>query len=144
MRIQNRRFLLFSLGLLALVLSACTDSDSGAEITIESEQPGDGPVAREGERVAVQYRGWLYDPSQPDNKGQLFDSSYERGRPFSFVVGAGQVIEGWDRGVAGMRQGGTRTLIIPPELAYGSSGAGDAIPPNATLVFEIKLIDVRG
>ena len=91
-----------------------------------------------GTRATVNYTGWLYDTSKPDGKGKQFDSSAS----FAFVVGAGQVIRGWDQGVPGMRAGGQRRLIIPPELAYGSTGAGSAVPPNATLVFDIGLLSV--
>lgn len=135
-------FVGLSLALLT-ALSACSGGPD-AQVIIQSEQAGEGPLARAGDRVAVHYRGWLYDPARPGNKGRAFDSSYERGRPFSFVLGAGQVIDGWDQGVAGMREGGRRTLVIPPELGYGGAGAGAAIPPDATLVFEVELIDVLG
>jgi FKBP-type peptidyl-prolyl cis-trans isomerase len=93
-----------------------------------------------GRRITVNYTGWLYDPTRPDNKGQQFDTSAGR-QPFSFVPGAGQVIRGWDQGVVGMKVGGLRRLTIPPDLAYGSTGAGGVIPPNATLVFDIELLD---
>ena len=91
----------------------------------------------------MNYTGWLYDPTQPEQKGRQFDTSTGRG-PFTFVVGTGSVIPGWDLGVAGMRVGGQRRLIIPPDLGYGSAGAGSAIPPNATLVFDIELLEVQG
>ena len=86
--------------------------------------------------MSVHYTGWLTD-------GTKFDSSKDRGQPFSFPLGGGRVIKGWDEGVAGMKVGGKRTLIIPPELGYGARGAGGVIPPNATLKFEVELIDVR-
>ncbi|MSQ67468.1 MAG: FKBP-type peptidyl-prolyl cis-trans isomerase [Gammaproteobacteria bacterium] len=104
---------------------------------------GDGPVAESGHQVVVHYTGWLFDEGAPEQKGQKFDSSRDRGDPFSFSLGAGQVIQGWDQGVAGMRVGGARTLIIPPELGYGARGAGGVIPPNATLVFDVELLAVR-
>jgi len=91
----------------------------------------------------VHYTGWLFAPDAADNRGEKFDSSLDRAEPFSFDLGAKQVIRGWDDGVVGMKTGGRRELIIPPELAYGSSGAGGVIPPNATLVFEVELIDLR-
>ena len=97
---------------------------------------GDGPEAVSGKVVEVHYTGWLED-------GTKFDSSLDRGEPFSFRLGAGEVIEGWDQGVAGMRVGGKRKLTIPPELGYGQEGAGGVIPPGATLVFEVELLDVR-
>ena len=96
---------------------------------------GDGDVAEEKDRVAVHYTGLLVD-------GTKFDSSLDKGLPFEFKVGAGQVIKGWDEGIAGMKEGGKRLLRIPPELAYGSSGAGDVIPPDATLLFEVELVEV--
>jgi FKBP-type peptidyl-prolyl cis-trans isomerase len=103
---------------------------------------GSGGEAAGGQAVTVNYTGWLYDPARPEQKGQQFDSSVGR-EPFQFTLGAGQVIPGWDRGVAGMKVGGHRRLIIPPDLAYGASGAGGVIPPNATLVFDVELLEVR-
>jgi len=97
---------------------------------------GDGAEATSGDRVTVHYNGWLEADST------LFDSSIQRGQPFSFELGTGQVIRGWDEGVAGMKVGGERQLVIPPDLAYGSQGAGDAIPPDATLIFEVELLSV--
>lgn len=104
---------------------------------------GSGAEAVAGKRVTVHYSGWLYDPAQPDSKGRAFDSSREAGRPFTFALGAGQVIAGWDQGVQGMRIGGQRRLVIPHELAYGERGAGGVIPPRASLVFDVELLDVR-
>jgi len=104
---------------------------------------GTGPEATAGHTVIVHYTGWLFDSAAPENKGKKFDSSRDRGEPFSFPLGAGRVIKGWDEGVAGMKVGGSRTLIIPPELGYGARGAGGVIPPNATLVFDVELIGVR-
>jgi peptidylprolyl isomerase len=89
----------------------------------------------------VHYTGWLFDNGV---KGKKFDSSVDRGQPFQFTLGAHQVIAGWDEGVAGMKVGGSRTLIIPPELGYGARGAGGVIPPNATLIFDVELLDVKG
>lgn len=103
---------------------------------------GAGVEARTG-KVKVHYTGWLHDPGKPDGHGKKFDSSVDRGEPFEFALGAGQVIRGWDEGVAGMKVGGKRTLIIPPELGYGARGAGGAIPPNSTLVFDVELIDAK-
>lgn len=105
---------------------------------------GAGDTANAGQIVKVHYTGWLYDPEAPDNKGNKFDSSRDRNEPFEFSLGAGYVIKGWDVGVAGMKVGGQRTLIIPPELGYGSRGAGRVIPPDATLVFDVELLGVRG
>jgi FKBP-type peptidyl-prolyl cis-trans isomerase FkpA len=105
---------------------------------------GTGATALAGSRLTVNYTGWLYDPTKPESKGQQFDSSLSAGRtPFAFTLGAGQVIRGWDQGVPGMRVGGRRRLIIPPELGYGASGSGSTIPPNASLVFDIELLNVQ-
>jgi FKBP-type peptidyl-prolyl cis-trans isomerase len=105
---------------------------------------GTGAEATVGRRVSVNYTGWLYDPAQPEHKGRQFDSSAGR-PPFAFTIGRGEVIRGWDLGVPGMRVGGQRRLVIPPELAYGSAGGGGGvIPPNATLVFDIELLDIQG
>lgn len=97
---------------------------------------GEGEPAAEGDTVVVHYSGWLPDGTQ-------FDSSRDRGEPFSFVLGEGRVIRGWEEGVAGLREGGLRRLVIPPDLGYGPIGAGDVIPPDATLVFEVELLEVR-
>lgn len=110
-------------------------------IKTDTEQ-GEGAEAQAGQTVIVHYTGWLYDEAAPDNKGAKFDSSLDRNDPFDFPLGAGNVIEGWDVGVQGMKEGGQRTLIIPSEMGYGASGAGDDIPPHATLVFEVKLLKV--
>ncbi len=104
-------------------------------LTIEELSPGTGAEAVAGKQVSVHYTGWL-------TGGQMFDSSRSRGRPFTFALGAGQVIAGWDQGVAGMKVGGKRRLTIPPELGYGARGAGGVIPPNATLIFEVELLGV--
>lgn len=149
-------------GLLAGVLSACqpqaadtgTSAAAATQPAAASGEPitslqitdtlmGDGAVANPGRDIVVHYTGWLYDPTQPDNKGRQFDSSVDRGQPFVFPLGAGRVIQGWEQGFDGMQIGGKRTLIIPPDLAYGSRGAGGAIPPDATLLFEVELLDIR-
>jgi FKBP-type peptidyl-prolyl cis-trans isomerase len=101
---------------------------------------GNGATAAAGDKVTVQYTGWLY---QNRAKGAKFDSSRDRNQPFQFTLGAHQVIAGWDEGVAGMKVGGERTLIIPPELGYGAQGAGGVIPPNATLMFDVELLQVQ-
>jgi FKBP-type peptidyl-prolyl cis-trans isomerase FkpA len=104
---------------------------------------GTGTEARRGARLTVHYTGWVYDANRPDNKGKQFDSSIG-GEPFTFRLGAGEVIPGWDRGFEGMRARGKRRLIIPPDLGYGASGTPDgSIPANAGLVFEMELLDVR-
>jgi FKBP-type peptidyl-prolyl cis-trans isomerase len=104
---------------------------------------GTGAEAVSGRPVVVHYTGWLYDPAQPGGKGAKFDSSRDRKEPFSFPLGAGRVIKGWDEGVAGMKVGGQRTLVIPPDMGYGARGAGGVIPPNATLIFDVELLDVK-
>jgi len=106
------------------------------DLVIEEIDLGDGAIAAPGQTVAVHYTGWLRD-------GTKFDSSKDRGQPFQFKLGAGQVIRGWDLGVAGMKVGGKRRLVIPPDLGYGARGAGGTIPPNAVLVFEVELLGVR-
>jgi FKBP-type peptidyl-prolyl cis-trans isomerase FkpA len=100
---------------------------------------GDGAEAQAGQHVSVHYTGWLYNEGV---KGAKFDSSKDRNDPFQFGLGGGQVIQGWDEGVQGMKVGGTRVLIIPPQLGYGARGAGGVIPPNATLMFEVELLGV--
>jgi peptidylprolyl isomerase len=102
---------------------------------------GTGASPRQGQTVAVHYTGWLYENGA---KGKKFDSSVDRGEPFEFPIGQGRVIKGWDEGVASMKVGGKRTLIIPPALGYGARGAGGAIPPNATLMFDVELLGVKG
>jgi FKBP-type peptidyl-prolyl cis-trans isomerase FkpA len=115
-------------------------TDSG--LKYDDTIPGTGDTAVAGRLVTVHYTGWLHDPTQPDGRGRKFDSSKDRRDPFNFGLGAGQVIRGWDEGVQGMKVGGTRVLVIPPELGYGARGAGGVIPPNATLVFEVELLAV--
>jgi len=105
---------------------------------------GEGAQAETGATAVVHYTGWLYDPAAGDRRGAKFDSSVDRGQPFAFPLGAGRVIRGWDEGVAGMRVGGKRLLFIPPEYGYGERGAaGGAIPANATLYFEVDLLELR-
>ena len=108
------------------------------------EVVGDGVSPKQGQTVTVHYTGWLEDANNPGNadKSKKFDSSRDRNQPFSFPIGAGHVIKGWDEGVMSMKVGGKRTLIIPAELGYGARGAGGVIPPNATLVFDVELISV--
>jgi FKBP-type peptidyl-prolyl cis-trans isomerase len=103
---------------------------------------GDGQVAKAGDNVVVHYTGWLYDESAEGHRGAKFDSSVDRGEHFQFPLGAGRVIRGWDQGVEGMAIGEVRELVIAPEMAYGERGAGNVIPPGATLVFEVELFGV--
>jgi len=113
------------------------------ELTRTDTQTGTGAEAVSGQRVTVHYTGWLYDAAAPDQKGRKFDSSRDRNEPFQFRLGGGEVIRGWDEGVAGMKVGGQRTLTIPSDLGYGRRGAGGVIPPNAVLVFDVELLGVR-
>ena len=112
------------------------------KLTVIDQKVGTGAEAKAGMDVLVHYTGWLYDEHAKDKHGAKFDSSYDHGAPFNFTLGAGRVIDGWDQGVAGMKVGGKRTLLIPAELGYGARGAGADIPPNASLVFDVELIDV--
>jgi peptidylprolyl isomerase len=112
---------------------------SGLQIT--DSTVGTGASPKPGQICVMHYTGWLY---QNGAKGKKFDSSLDRGQPFEFPLGQHQVIAGWDEGVASMKVGGKRTLIIPPELGYGARGAGGVIPPNATLIFDVELLDVKG
>ena len=135
----------------ALALAGCGRAEPplpAVTATVEAMQvedvvAGTGAEAVAGSRATVHYSGWLYDPAQPGLKGTPFDSSRESGRAFTFQVGAGQVIAGWDQGVQGMKVGGQRRLVIPAALAYGERGAGGVIPPGATLVFDVELLEVR-
>ena len=111
-------------------------------LQMEDTVVGTGAEARAGQNVRVHYTGWLYDPAAANSRGRKFDSSKDRGQPFGFGLGQGQVIRGWDEGVQGMKVGGTRVLTIPPEMGYGARGAGGVIPPNATLMFEVELLSV--
>ena len=146
---------------LAVVLSATVLSANGCSKSVETNQEnsmnvsgvteliktdvvvGEGEEATAGKTVSVHYTGWLYDEAAADHKGKKFDSSRDRGEAFDFPLGAGHVIKGWDQGVVGMKVGGQRTLVIPPDLAYGSRGAGSVIPANATLVFDVEFLGVR-
>jgi len=106
--------------------------------------PGTGAEIQKGQTALVHYTGWLYDAAAPENKGKKFDSSVDRNEPFEFDVGGGFVIKGWDEGVVGMKVGGKRRLVIPPAMGYGASGAGGGlIPPGATLVFDVELVEIR-
>lgn len=131
-----------------LLLAACNapvlpPGGSVANLERIDTLAGTGAVATSGSDVTVHYTGWLYDEKAPQQRGLKFDSSVDRGQPFTFLLGAGQVIRGWDDGVAGMKVGGKRTLLIPADLGYGSNGAGGVIPPGASLVFDVELLDVK-
>ena len=117
--------------------------DNITSLQITDRKVGTGAEAASGKTVSVHYTGWLYDAKAADKRGKKFDSSRDHGESFSFRLGAGQVIRGWDQGVAGMKVGGTRTLVIPSELGYGARGAGGAIPPHATLLFDVELLEVK-
>ena len=119
-----------------------TSPSVGLDVPFSTEDltVGTGQEAMNGDALSVHYTGWLYDPSATENKGMQFDSSRSRG-PFEFTLGAGGVIAGWDQGVLGMRVGGLRRIVIPPELGYGSSGQGP-IPGDATLLFEVELVEI--
>jgi FKBP-type peptidyl-prolyl cis-trans isomerase FkpA len=144
----KRLWMVPALALAALCLAQAAysddkDKDKGKkEVTTESGlkytdlKEGEGTAAKKGDTVEVHYTGWLTD-------GKKFDSSVDRKKPFSFKLGAGEVIKGWDEGVAGMKPGGKRKLTIPPELAYGKKGFPGAFPPDATLVFEIELLKIK-
>ena len=118
--------------------SKMTKTPSGLQY--EDTKVGTGASPQKGQTCVMNYTGWLWENGA---KGKKFDSSLDRGTPFSFPIGQGRVIKGWDEGVATMKVGGQRTLLIPPDLGYGSRGAGGAIPPNATLIFEVELLEIK-
>lgn len=144
---------------LSVLLACFSTTGCNAESTTTQEKPamtqnittlqkidtqvGTGREAEAGFNVTVHYTGWLYDATAKDHKGKKFDSSLDRNQPFNFFLGGGQVIQGWDEGFAGMKIGGKRTLVIPSEMGYGARGAGGAIPPNADLIFDVELLDVK-
>src|SRR5580700_7440045 len=137
---------LFVFAILLALAAAPLAAQAAGEVTTPSGlriievKPGTGAVPQAGQTVTVNYTGWLYVDGK---KGKKFDSSLDRNQPFSFTIGQGQVIKGWDEGVATMRVGGQRTLIIPPDLGYGANGAGGVIPPGATLMFDVDLLSVK-
>jgi FKBP-type peptidyl-prolyl cis-trans isomerase len=142
------RIPLLLLWAILLPLCACAKDEPAPATAADSLQvidlvEGDGVEAVAGRTAVVHYTGWLYDPAAEDGKGDKFDSSVDRGQPFRFPLGGGRVIRGWDVGVAGMKAGGQRRLVIPAGMAYGKRGAGRVIPPDATLVFDIELLDVE-
>lgn len=137
----------------ALPLAACSAAGeppstppqeaAAASVGITELKEGNGPAVSDGQAAVVHYTGWLYEAAAPEHKGRQFDSSRDHGQPFTFRIGAGEVIPGWDQGVAGMKVGGQRRLVIPPELGYGARGAGGVIPPGATLVFDVELVGIE-
>ena len=140
---------------LLVVLAACSGKSplppstppaagpSGGNLEIVELHTGTGAAIAAGQTAVMQYTGWLYEMSAPDRKGRQFDSTASSGQPFRFKVGAGEVIKGWDQGVAGMKVGGQRRLTIPPELGYGDVGAGNVIPAGATLIFDVDLTGIE-
>jgi peptidylprolyl isomerase len=142
----HRIFVFTILLALATVPLASQHARAAGEITTPSGlriidlKPGTGSMPQAGQTVTVNYTGWLLVDGK---KGKKFDSSLDRSQPFSFTLGQGQVIKGWDEGVATMHVGGKRTLIIPPDLGYGATGAGDVIPPGATLIFDVDLLSLK-
>lgn len=151
---MNGRITALSMAILVATLTAACGEEPAAtvkqdapagvtELQIEQIQSGEGPQIQPGQQAVVHYTGWLYDPAAEENKGEKFDSSRDRGETFSFPLGAGRVIRGWDQGVAGMQVGERRLLVIPASLAYGERGAGRVIPPGATLLFDVELIEIQ-
>ena len=155
MRISRRTALsalgaaLAAAGILTIGARRATAQTPGSTMTTPSglkiidSQVGTGATPKRGQICVMHYTGWLYDETAKDHHGKKFDSSVDRNEPFEFPIGQGQVIAGWDEGVASMKVGGKRTLIIPAKLGYGARGAGGVIPPNATLVFDVELIGVK-
>lgn len=143
------RLISFTVIMLALVVGGCskdtpTSPTANVPFSAVDVRVGTGTEATNGRTVAVNYTGWLYSANAADNKGTQFDSSLTPGRtPFAFVLGTGNVIQGWHRGILGMRVGGSRRLTIPPDLAYGAQGSPPVIPGNATLVFDVELVAVQ-
>lgn len=140
--------LVFSLNACNAETTTLTEGKSAMTANISELQKidtqiGTGREAEAGFNISVHYTGWLFDAAAKDHKGKKFDSSVDRGQPFEFGLGQGQVIQGWDEGFAGMKIGGKRTLVIPPEMGYGARGAGGVIPPNATLIFDVELLNVK-
>ena len=135
---------LLGLSLVVIALTFTSYANAAIEaLTKIDVRIGKGEDAVAGKTVNVHYTGWLFDKTAPNNKGEKFDSSRDRPGHFTFPLGAGRVIKGWDEGVQGMKVGGQRTLIIPSSMGYGSLGAGGVIPPNATLIFDVELMGVR-
>jgi FKBP-type peptidyl-prolyl cis-trans isomerase len=151
-RVVLRAFTPVTCLLLALMTFGCGSSSPEEEgprpedikgLITQDVKVGDGAEATFGNEVLVHYTGWIYDEKRGQKRGREFDSSRDRNEPHAFKLGAGEVIRGWDEGVAGMKVGGRRTLTIPPEMAYGDKGLGELIPPNAILIFDVELIEVK-
>ena len=130
-------------GLTAGAKETAVNATVPTELVMTDVKVGTGPAIAAGQTAVVHYTGWLYSPTAKDHKGKKFDSSRDRNDPFSFHVGGGEVIGGWDQGVVGMQAGGQRQLVIPPSLGYGARGAGGVIPANATLLFDIELLKIQ-
>ena len=152
----SKHFACISLVLVIAVTAACNGKSDAPPVSAVAPaanpvtslqtvtlKPGTGATIGGGQMAVVQYTGWLYEAGAADHKGKQFDSSRNAGQPFKFPVGTGSVIKGWDQGVPGMKVGESRRLVIPPELAYGDSGAGGVIPPGATLVFDVELVGIE-
>ena len=141
---MSRIKVLFGLSMLVfgLILTGYADANSDEFIKIDIKTVT-GKEATADKLVSVHYTGWLFDKSAANNKGKKFDSSRDRPGNFTFPLGVGRVIKGWDQGVQGMKVGGQRTLIIPPSMGYGVRGAGNIIPPNSTLIFDVELMEVQ-
>ncbi len=145
--VSRGTFIALAIAVAVVGMAASADPARAQPVTTTSSglgiidtKVGTGPSPKAGQTVVVHYTGWLYENGK---RGKKFDSSVDRGQPFEFPLGKGQVIPGWDEGVATMKVGGKRTLIIPPSLGYGASGAGGVIPPNATLIFDVELLKVK-
>ena len=151
-----RALCVLAICVVSLLVAACGGKDESAktapaaavaaptELQKTDVVKGAGEGISQGQVAVVHYTGWLFDPAAPEQKGKKFDSSRDRGEPFKFAIGAGQVIRGWDEGVQGMQPGGQRRLVIPGDLAYGERGAGGGlIPPDATLVFDVELLAIE-
>jgi peptidylprolyl isomerase len=145
--VSRGTFIALAIAVAVVGMAASADPARAQPVTTTSSglgiidtKVGTGPSPKPGQTVVVHYTGWL---DENGKKGKKFDSSLDRGQPFEFPLGKGQVIAGWDQGVATMKVGGKRTLIVPPDLGYGSSGAGGVIPPNATLIFDVELLRIK-
>ncbi|MEJ2515413.1 MAG: FKBP-type peptidyl-prolyl cis-trans isomerase [Gammaproteobacteria bacterium] len=138
-----RRLAVFIAATFLFVPLLSAQEEAPVELEIIEIEEGSGDAIEPGSIAVVHYTGWLYDAGEPESKGKKFDSSVDRGQPFRFPLGAGRVIKGWDAGVAGMKVGGKRRLVIPAQLAYGDRGAGSVIPPGATLVFDVELLEIQ-